>query len=167
VAGAASFHTGSPDESRAFGRALGELLGPGGFVALTGGLGAGKTVLVQGIASGLGFDGCVSSPSFVIVSEYEGRFPIYHVDLYRVATPSDLEDLGYREMFWGDGVTVVEWAERAGDLLPHGRLDLAIEFAGPGARVITAVAHGEGARAALGALARAWPPRSGDADPDD
>jgi tRNA threonylcarbamoyladenosine biosynthesis protein TsaE len=167
VAGAASFHTGSPDESRAFGRALGELLGPGGFVALTGGLGAGKTVLVQGIASGLGFDGCVSSPSFVIVSEYEGRFPIYHVDLYRVGTASDLEELGYREMFWGDGVTVVEWAERAGDFLPDGRLDLEIEFAGPGARVITAVAHGEGARAALDALARVWPPRSRDAHPDD
>jgi tRNA threonylcarbamoyladenosine biosynthesis protein TsaE len=166
VAGAATFRTSSPDESLALGRALGELLEPGAFIALTGELGAGKTVLVQGIARGLGFDGYVSSPSFVIMNEYAGRLAIHHVDLYRISAPGDLCDLGYREVFWSDGVTLVEWAERVIELLPDARLDLAIEIAEPGARVIRAVAHGEGARATLASLTSAWSRRSCDADPD-
>lgn len=142
MTGSATFHTASPDESRALGRALGERLGPGSLVALTGGLGAGKTVVVQGIARGAGFEGCVSSPSFVIVNEYEGRLPIYHVDLYRISDPDSLVDLGYREVFWSDGLTLVEWADRALGLLPDTRLDLEIEFAGTTSRVLRATARG-------------------------
>lgn len=167
MTGSATFHTASPDESRALGRALGELLGPGSFVALTGDLGSGKTVVVQGIARGIGFLGRVWSPSFVVMNEYEGRLPIYHVDLYRISDPNSLHDLGYREVFWSDGVTLVEWADRALDLLPEARLDIAIGFAGPKARVLRAVARGDEVSRILGALKGAWSGGSGDADPDD
>jgi tRNA threonylcarbamoyladenosine biosynthesis protein TsaE len=162
----ATFHTASPDESRALGRALGERLGPGSLVALTGDLGAGKTVVVQGIALGAGFQGCVSSPSFVIVNEYAGRVPIYHVDLYRISDPDSLYDLGYREVFWSDGLTLVEWAERAVGLLPEERLDLAIEFAGPSSRVMRAFARGEEAERVLRSLVGSWSGEGRDADPD-
>jgi tRNA threonylcarbamoyladenosine biosynthesis protein TsaE len=167
VTDSASFHTASPGESRALGRALGERLGPGSFVALTGELGAGKTIVVQGIARGIGFEGCVSSPSFVVINEYEGRLPIYHVDLYRISDPTSLIDLGYREVFWSDGVTLVEWADRALELLPEARLDLAIEFAGPAARVLRAVARGEEVSRVLASLADAWSGGRADADSDD
>ncbi len=167
MTGSATFHTASPDESRALGCALGKLLGPGSFVALTGELGAGKTVVVRGIARGLGFAGYVSSPSFVVMNEYVGRLPIYHVDLYRISDPDSLFDLGYREVFWSDGVTLVEWADHALELLPEVRLDLAIEFAGPEARVLRAVARGDETSRILGSLAGAWPGGRGDADPDD
>jgi len=167
VIGSATFHTASPAESRALGRALGERLGPGSLVALVGDLGAGKTVLVQGIARGAGYDGCVSSPSFVIMNEYEGRLPIYHVDLYRISDPNSLYDLGYREVFWSEGVTLVEWADRALEFLPETRLDLAIEFAGPTSRVLRAVARGEEISRVLGSLENAWSGGRGDADPDD
>jgi tRNA threonylcarbamoyladenosine biosynthesis protein TsaE len=167
VIGSASFHTASPDESRALGCALGERLGPGTLVALTGELGAGKTVLVQGIARGLGFTGYVSSPSFVVVSEYDGRLPIYHVDLYRISDSDSVADLGYRELFWSEGVTLVEWADRARGLLPEARLDLTVEFSGPESRVIRAVARGERASAVLSSLVDAWAGGSGDADPHD
>lgn len=120
--------TTSPDATRSFGRTLGQMLNPGAFVALVGGLGSGKTVLAQGIARGLGFRGRVSSPTFVIVNEYEGRTPVYHVDLYRIERADDLVGIGYREFFYGDGVTIVEWADRVPELLPDDRLDIRIEF---------------------------------------
>jgi tRNA threonylcarbamoyladenosine biosynthesis protein TsaE len=167
VGDTATFHTASPDESRALGRALGERLSRGSLVALTGELGSGKTVVVQGVARGLGFGGYVQSPSFVVISEYEGRLPIYHVDLYRISDPASLIELGYREVFWTDGVTLVEWADRAPDFLPEKRLDLAIEFAGRSARVLSAVAHGEEASRVVRSLAGKWSGGSGDADPDD
>lgn len=161
----ASFHTVSPEESRALGRALGQLLGPGSFVALTGELGAGKTVVVQGIARGVGFEGYVTSPSFVIINEYRGRLPVYHVDLYRISDPDALYDLGYREVFWSDGVTLVEWADRAVALLPESRLDVAIEFAGPEARVLQATARGERSAGVLASLLSVWPGGIADAHP--
>lgn len=143
--------TRSPEATRELGRSLGGYLLAGGFVALTGDLGSGKTVLVQGIAEGLGCVGGVSSPSFVIVNEYRGRVPIYHVDLYRVTDPRSLHDLGYREFFYGDGVALVEWADRVPDLLPADRLDVWLEFAGAEERQITLAARGVLHAAALNA----------------
>lgn len=134
--------TRSPDETREFGRSLGGSLLAGCFVALTGDLGSGKTVLVQGIAEGLGCGGEVSSPSFVIMNEYRGRVPIYHIDLYRVTDSHSLHDLGYREYFYGDGVTLVEWADRVPDLLPSDRLDVSIELTGAEERRITVLPRG-------------------------
>jgi tRNA threonylcarbamoyladenosine biosynthesis protein TsaE len=154
--------TRSPGETGRLGRALGGALTAGGFVALTGELGSGKTVLAQGIAEGLGFRGVASSPTFVIVNEYEGRLPVYHVDLYRVSDPASLEDLGYREIFYGDGVAVVEWADRVPSLLPADRLDAALEIAGADARSVTLTATGPVHAAALaGAVERFGGERSG------
>ena len=106
-------HTGSPDETRALGEALGRVLraqdARGEVVALTGALGAGKTCFVQGLARGLGAGGYVRSPTFILVHQYPGPLPLYHVDLYRVA-PSDLDALGLEEILEGDGVTAIEWA---------------------------------------------------------
>lgn len=134
--------TRSPEETRDLGRLLGASLLPGGFVALVGDLGSGKTVLVQGIADGLGCSDGVSSPSFIIVNEYRGRVPIYHVDLYRVTDSRSLHELGYREFFYGDGVALVEWADRVPDLLPADRLDVSLELTGAEERRITLTARG-------------------------
>ncbi len=111
-------------------------------MALRGELGAGKTVLVQGIAVALGFDGYVSSPSFVIVNEYRGRVDIHHVDLYRISDEGEIDDLGYRELFFGDGVALVEWAERGSGFLPDDRVDIHIESAGRDRRTFTVSASG-------------------------
>jgi len=148
------------------GRALGELLGPGSVVAFTGDLGSGKSVAIQGVARGLGFAGAVSSPSFVIVKEYDGRLPIYHVDLYRFSDDAALEEIGYREIFWGEAVALVEWAERASAYLPRDRLDVSISIEGPSERELVLDAHGAEAARVLDGLARRWRARSGDADSD-
>ncbi len=134
--------TTSADETHEFGRMLGALLEPGDVVALRGELGAGKTVLAQGVAVALGFDGYVSSPSFVIVNEYRGRVDIRHVDLYRIEDESEIDDLGYRELFFGDGVALVEWAERGASFLPGDRVDVLIETAGRERRTFTVTSSG-------------------------
>ena len=163
----ACFRTFSEEETRSLGAELGAELAPGQVVALRGELGSGKTVVVQGAARGLGFVGNVSSPSFVIVNEYVGRFPIYHVDLYRLERASSLEELGHREMFWGDGVALVEWAERAEELLPADRVDVTITITGPGARALEITASGAGSARTVAAVRAAWEKSRVDADPDD
>ncbi len=102
----------SPEATHALGEHLGRLLRPGDVVLLSGTLGAGKTALTQGIARGLGVAGPVSSPTFTILKEYAGRIPLYHFDLYRIEDPDELEALGFGDYFYGDGVSVLEWAER-------------------------------------------------------
>ena len=130
-------------------------------MALTGDLGSGKTVLVQGIAAGLEA-GDVASPSFVIVNEYRGRIPIYHVDLYRIADTGALEDIGYRELFYGDGAALVEWADRAPEVLPADRVNvtLGFTFGKPSCRLIAVWATGPIHEAALRS-ASFWGPASG------
>lgn len=95
---------------------------------LIGELGAGKTCFVQGLARGLGIEDNVSSPSFVLLREYKGRLPLYHIDLYRLEQLSEIADLGLDDYFYGDGVSVIEWANRAPELLPveHLLLDFII-----------------------------------------
>ncbi|MFH1689005.1 MAG: tRNA (adenosine(37)-N6)-threonylcarbamoyltransferase complex ATPase subunit type 1 TsaE [Candidatus Eisenbacteria bacterium] len=150
------FRTASPDETRRFGRALGGALAPGGFVGFEGQLGSGKTVAIQGAAEGLGYDGYVTSPTFVIVNEYEGRVSILHVDLYRIVDARELDDIGYREIFFGDGVALVEWADRAPDLLPQDRLSVRIDIEGPDERAFTVNAFGEGGAELLARLMKLW-----------
>jgi len=120
--------TQSEDETRAIGCRLGAAVAPGDVFILRGGFGAGKTTLVQGIAQGLGVDGPVTSPSFVIANEYEGRIPIYHLDLYRVEVmdPTTLEAIS--EYFGSEGVCAVEWPDSLpGDLVPHAtRIEFAV-----------------------------------------
>ena len=112
---------------RAFGAALGAALRAPVVVALRGELGAGKTTLAQAIAFGAGVLGDVTSPTFALVHEYAGRSSrVYHLDLYRLAGPQDLTNIGWDEIVNGDGIVLVEWPERAGARLPRARLDVAL-----------------------------------------
>jgi tRNA threonylcarbamoyladenosine biosynthesis protein TsaE len=115
-----SFISGSPEETVEIGRIIGEILMPGDVVALIGDLGAGKTCLAQGIARGLGVSERyhITSPTFTLINEYPGRIPLIHLDIYRLQGAGDLAELGYEEYFYGDGVAVVEWAEKIKDILP-------------------------------------------------
>jgi tRNA threonylcarbamoyladenosine biosynthesis protein TsaE len=108
----------SPDETQALGERLGARLVAGSVVACTGELGAGKTCFLQGLARGLGVAGDVTSPTFVLVNHYRGRLPVYHLDAYRTGSLTELVDLGLEEMLHGDGVTVIEWADKLLPLLP-------------------------------------------------
>lgn len=137
--------THGPDETVALGRHLGSLLMAGDVVALVGDLGAGKTALVQGIARGLEVpeSSYVRSPSFVILNIHSGRCSLYHLDLYRIHSPAEMEDIGYREIFYGEGVTVIEWADRIEDLLPEEHLRIRLDFQNEAARLITLEAIGE------------------------
>jgi tRNA threonylcarbamoyladenosine biosynthesis protein TsaE len=105
----------SHEQTRRLGAALGELLAAGDVVLLSGELGAGKTAFAQGIGAGLGVAGTINSPTFTIVKEYAGRLPLYHFDLYRIEEPDELFALGFDDVFGGEGVAVVEWAERGED----------------------------------------------------
>ena len=107
----------SPAETREIGERMATLLAPGDVLLLSGELGAGKTTFVQGLAHGLGFEGSVSSKSFVLMGEYSGRIKLYHADLYRLEDPVQVWELGLEEISQ-DGVLVVEWAERAPEILP-------------------------------------------------
>ena len=121
-----------------YGRKLGKELMPGSVVALFGELGAGKTTLAKGIAKGLGVTEEITSPTFTIINEYtSGRLPLYHYDVYRLGEGGDvydgMEELGYSEHFFGDGVTVVEWADIVEDLLPKEAMRIALAYGEDGA----------------------------------
>ena len=104
--------TKTPQELEYLGSRMAELMEPGDFIALDGDLGAGKTLMTQGMAKGLGVNEEIVSPTFTIIHEYEtGRLPLYHMDVYRLKHPDEMYDLGYEEYFYGEGVTVVEWAK--------------------------------------------------------
>jgi len=139
----ARISTASPDETRDIGRALGAIIPGGLFITLRGELGAGKTTFVQGIAEGLGVkERYITSPSFALVNEYEGRLRLYHVDLYRLEGPDDLADIGFDELP-GEGVAAVEWPERAGGSLPDERLDIEISVTGVETREIEFTPRGK------------------------
>ncbi|MDD6281797.1 MAG: tRNA (adenosine(37)-N6)-threonylcarbamoyltransferase complex ATPase subunit type 1 TsaE [Oribacterium sp.] len=112
------FESNSQDETFAFGEKLGAEARPGEIYCLDGDLGVGKTVFTQGFAKGLGITDYVNSPTFTIVKEYEGRLPLYHFDVYRIGDPSEMEEIGYEEYFYGQGVTIIEWPELILDLIP-------------------------------------------------
>jgi tRNA threonylcarbamoyladenosine biosynthesis protein TsaE len=125
--------------TQALGRALGQRLFRGAVVALVGQLGAGKTFLVRAIAEGLGVPDSriVSSPTFVLIQEYPGRLPVYHFDAYRLTKLAEFADLGVHEYFDGDGVCLVEWADRVEPLLPAERLHIHIDVTGDQSRRLT------------------------------
>jgi tRNA threonylcarbamoyladenosine biosynthesis protein TsaE len=116
----------TPEATQALGERVGARLHAGDVVACIGELGAGKTCFIQGLARGLGVDGDVTSPTFVLVNQYRGRLPVYHVDAYRTGSLTELVDLGLEEMLHGDGVTVVEWADKLQPLLPASTLAVTI-----------------------------------------
>ena len=133
----------TPEDTEAAGARLATLLVAGDVVALTGELGAGKTQFTQGLARGLGVTGRVVSPTFVLVNEYRGRLPVHHVDAYRTESLTELLDLGLEEMFSGDGVTVVEWADKLTPLLPPHAVHVHIEGVGDEPRTITITRPGD------------------------
>ena len=136
----------------ALGRVFRQLPASGAVVVLDGPLGAGKTVLVQGLARGLDVSGVVRSPTFTLIHEHRGPVPLHHVDLYRLE-PSDLEGLGLEEILDGPGVAAIEWGERAGAVLPSEHLRIEIAFgAGESDRRVRVIATGERYRRVVEAL---------------
>lgn len=137
--------TKCPEDTVALGRKLGELLRPGDFIALTGDLGAGKTQFVRGVAEGLGVDPSIpiTSPTFTLMNAYEGRIPLYHFDLYRIAGDADVADLGFTEYFYGTGVCVVEWSERLTREIPPERLIIAFSHEGDTSRHLEFIPFGQ------------------------
>ena len=120
--------TNAPEETFAFGKMLGEQAKPGEVICLNGDLGVGKTVFTKGFAEGLGITEPVNSPTFTIVQEYhEGRLPLYHFDVYRIADVSEMDEIGYEEYFFSDGVCLIEWGTLIEELLPDSTITITIE----------------------------------------
>ena len=118
----------SPQETFSIGERLGRQAVPGQVYTLIGELGTGKTVFTQGVAAGLGIAGPGNSPTFKIMQVYEeGRLPFYHFDVYRIGDPEEMEEIGYEEYFFGEGVCLIEWADLIPELLPHGHMRITIE----------------------------------------
>nr|WP_296440928.1 tRNA (adenosine(37)-N6)-threonylcarbamoyltransferase complex ATPase subunit type 1 TsaE [uncultured Acetatifactor sp.] len=121
-------HSKAPEDTAALGALLGRTASPGQIYTLTGDLGVGKTVFTQGFAKGLGVAGPVNSPTFTIVQIYEdGRLPFYHFDVYRIADVEEMEEIGYEDCFYGDGVCLIEWAELIEEILPRDIVQVIIE----------------------------------------
>jgi tRNA threonylcarbamoyladenosine biosynthesis protein TsaE len=131
-----SFTSRSPEDTQAIGERLGARLEAGDVVACIGELGAGKTCFLQGLARGLGVQADVTSPTFVLINQYRGRLPVYHVDAYRTESLTELVDLGVEELFHGDGVAVVEWADKLLPLLPSHAITVTITGLGDEPRQI-------------------------------
>jgi tRNA threonylcarbamoyladenosine biosynthesis protein TsaE len=133
-----SVETEGPDQTFAIGRALGEHLFAGSLVCLVGDLGAGKTLMTQGIAAGLQVpaDCHVASPTFVFLNIHNGRLPLYHFDAYRALSADAFVDLGVDEYLTGDGVCVIEWADKVEDALPAERLEVQLHHLAPNRRRI-------------------------------
>lgn len=130
--------TTSAKETRALGARLATSLRPGDVLLLLGDMGAGKSELTRGIASGLGIDGPVSSPSFTILQVYEdGRVPLYHFDWYRMESVEELYELGMEEYLGGDGIAVVEWPTRCPEAVPENYLEITFTSLGEDTREIT------------------------------
>lgn len=130
------FESRSPEETQRIGAALAEALRAGDVVATMGELGAGKTCFLQGLIRGLGVTEPVTSPTFVLLNQYRGRLPVYHLDAYRTQSHTELLDLGVEELFYGDGVTVVEWADKLLPLLPTHTITVRISGVGDEPREI-------------------------------
>jgi tRNA threonylcarbamoyladenosine biosynthesis protein TsaE len=148
--------TRSPEETRTLGKTLGSFLDAPLTCVLSGDLGSGKTVFVQGLADGLGVAGEaeVTSPSFALVHEHMGRFPLFHVDLFRLEREIDLEGLGLEEILDGRAVVVVEWGEKLSARHLDDHLHIRFEIVSDTQRRIGLIAHGPGAEAVLGAVER-------------
>ncbi|HEX2926186.1 MAG TPA: tRNA (adenosine(37)-N6)-threonylcarbamoyltransferase complex ATPase subunit type 1 TsaE [Ruminiclostridium sp.] len=113
-----NIETHSFEETVQFGRKLGSKLKPGDVICLTGDLGTGKTALTNGIAKELGIDSYITSPTFTLVNEYQGKYPLYHFDVYRIADPDEMFDIGFEEYLNSDGITIIEWGELIWPILP-------------------------------------------------
>lgn len=122
------YESESAKETFLLGRRIGQEAKPGQIYTLTGDLGTGKTVFTQGVADGLGITEPVNSPTFTIVQIYEsGRLPFYHFDVYRITDVEEMEEIGYEDCFYGEGICLIEWAELIGEILPKDCISIRIE----------------------------------------
>jgi len=129
--------THSEEETLLFARELGKKSKKGDVFALTGDLGAGKTIIAKGIAGGINVVDDITSPTFTIMEAYDGDLPFYHFDLYRIESEEELDLLYFEEYWEGDGISVIEWAEKAGDRLPDNTTTLTLEYLDENSRRIT------------------------------
>ncbi|NMA82997.1 MAG: tRNA (adenosine(37)-N6)-threonylcarbamoyltransferase complex ATPase subunit type 1 TsaE [Epulopiscium sp.] len=113
-----NYETYAPEETKKIGQTIGKNAKAGDIYCLIGDLGVGKTIFSKGLAEGLGITEAITSPTFTIVNEYIGRLPFYHFDVYRLADSTELEEIGYEEYFFGNGVCLIEWANLIDDLIP-------------------------------------------------
>ena len=122
--------SGNPEETFLIGKTIGENLTVTDIVALVGDLGTGKTCLTQGIGRGVGVPegNWITSPSFTLINEYQGRVIFYHLDLYRLKGSRDMENMGYEEYFFGEGISVIEWADKIKDILPKKTLFISLNY---------------------------------------
>ena len=143
------YESNSPEETLALGKKIGAHARPGDIYTLVGDLGVGKTVFTQGIAEGLGITEPICSPTFTIVQVYEeGRMPFYHFDVYRIGDIEEMDEIGYEDYFYGEGLCMIEWANLIEEILPEKRFDVTIEKdleKGFDYRKITIKEHGAGA----------------------
>ncbi|MCX8125063.1 MAG: tRNA (adenosine(37)-N6)-threonylcarbamoyltransferase complex ATPase subunit type 1 TsaE [Spirochaetes bacterium] len=132
-----TYITKSQEETFALGIELGTKAKPGDIFALVGQLGTGKTILTKGIAKGMGIDEEITSPTFTLLEVYEAPIPLYHFDLYRISDDTELENLFFEEYWFDEGVSVIEWADRAAQRLPQGIYHITLEYIDNNRRKIT------------------------------
>ena len=146
--------TKSPEDTQKLGKEISKLIKPGDLLAFYGELGAGKTCLIQGISQGLEVKDYVVSPSFTIINEYKGKIPVYHFDLFRLINIEEIIDLGYEEYFYGEGLSVIEWAKKIEKFLPKDHLKINIQFKSYYERTISLIPQGNRFRIFLKELAK-------------
>ena len=134
----ATFISNSPGETESFGQQFAEIVKRGDVLALVGELGSGKTQFVQGLVAAVGATTLATSPTFTLIHEYSGLMPIYHFDFFRVEDRESAERLGLDEYFYGDGVSIIEWADRFPDLIPENARWISFETKSETQRAITA-----------------------------
>ena len=117
----------SPEDTIELGKKIGSILNSGDIVCLQGDLGAGKTYLTKGIMKGLGVEREIVSPTYNLIKEYQGRLPAYHIDLYRVSDEQQLHDVGFEDYIYSEGVSVIEWPDKSGSLMPDSYLNIIIK----------------------------------------
>ncbi|MBQ8384573.1 MAG: tRNA (adenosine(37)-N6)-threonylcarbamoyltransferase complex ATPase subunit type 1 TsaE [Spirochaetaceae bacterium] len=132
-----TFVTHSAEETIQLGKKIGSMLQPGAIIAMEGNLAVGKTTITKGIAESLGIEEAITSPTFTLISEYEGKMPLYHMDVYRLDSCEDFINLGVEDLMYGDGVSIIEWSERVREELPKSTITLRLEIREDGGRDIT------------------------------
>jgi tRNA threonylcarbamoyladenosine biosynthesis protein TsaE len=152
---ALELRSASPEETREIAARLARVAQPGDVVCLWGELGAGKTVFAKGFGAGLGVRDTISSPSFVLMGEYAGRLPLFHIDLYRLATATEAFDTGLLDDRQASGIVLIEWPNRLGEDVPAERLDVRIDGGAEEPRTLRLEAHGPSPRRYLAAAAAA------------
>ena len=129
-----TFVTHSAEETILLGKKIGSMLQPGAIIAMEGTLAAGRKTITKGIAEALGIEETITSPTFTLISEYQGTYPLYHMDVYRLDSSEDFINLGVEDLMYGEGISIIEWSERVRDELPASTITLRLEIRQDGGR---------------------------------